>query len=216
MGLSFVDVPFADIALAWSAYALGVASPGPSNFAVIETAMTHGRRAGVVFALGVAAGSAVWGVLVALGLSAVLLHYEPVVVAIRWAGGGYLLWIAARSARTAIAPAAPMAHADSGARASNANLLLRGAAMHLTNPKAMLVWLSIVAVALPASASRDVAWIVVVGCVPIGIATFVGYALVFSTARARSLHRRLQRPIAGVMAAVFGYAGFRLLASRAA
>ena len=209
-------LPLADIALAWSAYALGVASPGPSNLAVMAVAMKHGRRAGLVFALGVVGGSATWGAFVALGLTSILLRYEPFAVAIRWFGGAYLLWLAARSARAAIAPAAPDADPDADARASDAGLFLRGAALHLTNPKAILVWLSIVALALPGDVPRDVAWTVVLGCVPIGIATFCGYALIFSSARARQIHRRMHRPFAGLLAAVFGYAGIRMLASRSA
>ncbi len=209
-------LPLAEIMLAWSAYALGVASPGPSNLAVMAIAMKHGRRAGLVFALGVVGGSATWGVLVALGLTSVLLHYEPVAVAIRLLGGAYLLWLAARSARVAIAPAVPIAEAGIGARGSDTSLFLRGAAMHLTNPKAILVWLSIVALALPGDAPRDVAWMVVLGCVPIGIATFCGYAMIFSTARARQIHRRMHRPFAALLAGVFGYAGIRMLVARSA
>ena len=209
-----MPLPIADIALALSAYALGVASPGPSNLAVMAMAMQQGRRAGMIFALGVVAGSAIWGLLVALGLTSILLRYEPVAVAIRLLGGLYLLWLAARSARAAMMPAAPIAAPGADARASDTGLFLRGAAMHLTNPKAILVWLSIVALALPPDAPRGVAWIVVLGCIPIGIATFCGYALVFSTARARRIHQRMHRPFAGALTVVFGYAGIRMLASR--
>lgn len=208
------DLPLADIALACSAYALGVASPGPSNLAVTATAMKRGRRAGIVFALGVVAGSATWGVCAALGLSSILLRYEPVAAAIRLFGGLYLVWLAAKSARSAMASNSPIAESCSDAGASAMSLFMRGAALHLTNPKAILVWLSVVALALPVGAPRIVAWMVVLGCVAIGIITFCGYALVFSTARARHVHRRMQRPFAGVLAIAFGYAGFRMLTSR--
>lgn len=208
------DIPLADMMLACSAYALGVASPGPSNLAVMATAMKRGRRAGIVFALGVVAGSATWGACAALGLSSILLRYEPVAAAIRVFGGLYLLWLAAKSARSTMTSNAPVAESCSDAGTSAASLFVRGAALHLTNPKAILVWLCVVALALPAGAPGIVAWMVVLGCVAIGVATFCGYALVFSTARAQRLHRRMQRPFAGVLAIAFGYAGVRMLAAR--
>jgi threonine/homoserine/homoserine lactone efflux protein len=88
--------------------------------------------------------------------------------------------------------------------------------MHLTNPKAIFVWLSIVALALPPNAHHNEALLIVAGCVPIGIAVFCGYALVFSTTPARQAYMRTRRWFDGALAILFGYAGIRMLASRAA
>ena len=88
--------------------------------------------------------------------------------------------------------------------------------MHLTNPKAIFVWLSIVALALPAGAHRNQAILIVAGCVPIGLAVFCGYALLFSTGRARQAYQRARRWFEGGLALLFGYAGIRMLTSRAA
>lgn len=205
----------ANLALAYAAYAIGTASPGPSNLAVMATAMNHGRRSGVVFALGVVSGSTTWGMLAALGLSSVLTGYAQVLVAIKMLGGIYLLWLAMKSAKRALAPSGPVMQ-SLGTSPASANLFLRGAAMHLTNPKALLVWLSIVALALPQDTRRETAWLIVVGSVPIGLIVFCGYALLFSTEGARSTYMRVRRGFDGALTAVFGYAGLHMLFSEAA
>ena len=53
-------------------YLVGIASPGPSNFA----AASAGRRAALWFTLGVVFGYVFWGVLAALGLAALLALYS--------------------------------------------------------------------------------------------------------------------------------------------
>jgi threonine efflux protein len=57
---------------AYVAYALGVASSSPNNFAVMTTAMFAVRRSAMVLALGIVSGSTVWGMLASSGLSAVM------------------------------------------------------------------------------------------------------------------------------------------------
>jgi amino acid exporter len=60
------------IPLAYSACLLGLVSPGPNVLAVLGTAMAEGRRAGIALALGIAAGSVLWALMTAAGLSALL------------------------------------------------------------------------------------------------------------------------------------------------
>jgi threonine efflux protein len=88
---------------------------------------------------------------------------------------------------------------------------LRGLAMHLTNPKAVLSWLATVTVGIPAGASPHLAWVVVGGCMLMGVAIFGGYALAFSTPTARRVYARARRGLEGLLAAVFGMAGLQLL-----
>ena len=51
----------ANLLLAFATYAIGSASPGPSNFAVMATAMNLGRKHSLMLALGVVTGSGIWG-----------------------------------------------------------------------------------------------------------------------------------------------------------
>jgi threonine efflux protein len=196
--------------LACLAYAIGVASPGPSNLAIMGMAMGAGRKPALVFSLGIISGSLLWGLLAACGLSALLAAYAGTLVALKLMGGLYLLWLAFRSARSALRP-----HPPSDAAAAEAEdprrIYLRGALMHATNPKAIFVWLSIVSLAVPPGAHASDALQVIGCCIPIGIAIFCGYALAFSTDAARRIYLAVRRGFEAALALVFGYAGLRLL-----
>ncbi|POZ64035.1 LysE family translocator [Chromobacterium alticapitis] len=199
-----------DLALACSAYLLGAASPGPSNLAIMAVAMEDGRRAALTLALGVVLGSLFWGVMAALGLSAILAESATALLFMKFAAALYLFWLAFRSARSA---ATPGATGKRVAAKSAGSLLLRGLGMHLTNPKAIFVWLSIVALAMPPQAATADALKVVATCGVLGLAVFGGYALLFSQAMVRTAYLKIRRPLEGLLAAVFAYAGWRVLQS---
>lgn len=209
--MTLPEIP-AHLLLAWTAYVVGTASPGPSNLAIMATAMNAGRGPALCLAAGVVTGSWFWGVAAAFGLSAVLATYSQALVAIKILGGLYLLWLALKSARSAWS-----AKEKAGGQAvhqSPGRTFLRGTAMHLTNPKAIFVWMSIVSMALPAGAQARDAWQVVAGCAVLGLCVFIGYALLFSAPLARRVYGRLRRWFEGTLALVFGYAGLRMLLSR--
>lgn len=199
-----------NLLLACSAYAIGVASPGPSNLAIMGAAMSAGRRPALMLSFGIISGSLLWGLLAAFGLSALLAAYAGALIALKLMGGLYLLWLAFRSARSALRPYAAF-DAAAGAAGSYRRIYLRGALMHVTNPKAIFVWLSIVSLAVsPGAGMADALW-VVCGCIPIGAAIFCGYALAFSTGTARRTYLAVRRGFEAVLALVFGYAGLKLL-----
>jgi len=203
----------ANLLLAFSTYAVGSASPGPSNLAIMATAMNAGRRSALTLALGIVSGSVSWGLLAAFGLSAVLATYSRALVALKILGGLYLLWLASRSARAAWAGASlPNQHA-AAPRTSALRTYLRGAGIHLTNPKAILLWLSIVSLALPAGARTRDALFIVLGCATLALGVFCGYAVAFSTPSARRIYSSLRRGLEGTLAVLFAYAGIRVLTS---
>jgi threonine/homoserine/homoserine lactone efflux protein len=184
----------------------------------MAAAMNEGRRSALILALGVVSGSVFWGLLAAFGLSAVLSSCSGALIAMKLLGGVYLLYLGVRSAKSALNVAKPeLAVGDNKDRAMIAGhyqrIYLRGAAMHLTNPKAIFVWLSIVSLALPAHAQSRDALLVVAGCGVLGLIVFCGYALLFSTARARRIYQILRRWFEGVLAVLFGYAGLRMISS---
>ena len=92
-------------------------------------------------------------------------------------------------------------------------LYLKGAGMHLTNPKAIFIWLSIVSMGLPANPHISGSLLIVAGGACIGLFVFGTYAIAFSTEIARKTYRALRRWIDGTLACVFGYAGIRMLIS---
>jgi threonine efflux protein len=207
-------IPAANLGLAWSAYLLMTASPGPSNLSIMGIAMTTGRRDALVFASGVISGSCFWGLLAALGLSTVLMRYAHAMDLLRFLGGLYLLWLAFKSARSAWRRAVPAA-ANTSNR-TRRHLYLHGLGLHLTNPKAVLSWLSVVAVGLPPGAPPVDALVVVGSCLVLGVCVFGGYAIGFSSSNARRGYLAARRPIESLLALVFGFAGLRLMLARTA
>lgn len=204
------------ILLVYAAYLVATASPGPSNMAIMGVAMSRGRLPALVLAAGVISGSMIWAGLAATGISAVLTSYAHALVAIKIAGGLYLIYLAWRSARAALSPNGPavMAEAPAG-QPDFGRLYRRGLFMHLGNPKAVLAWIAIISLGLKPDAAASVLPMIVGGCAMLGVIVFGGYALVFSTPPMVRFYQRARRWIEATLALAFGLAGIRMLMSRA-
>ena len=200
------------ILLAYSACLLGLASPGPNVLAVLGTAMGEGRRAGIALALGIAAGSVLWALMTAAGLSAVLASYAAALTIIKIAGGLYLLWLAFKAFRAA-ASAHAIATTVERQRTPTA-YLLRGLAIQMTNPKAVLAWIAIMSLGLRHDAPLWVVGAIVVGTSALSLAIHYLYAVAFSTPTMMRIYGRARRAIQATLAVFFGCAGLKLLTSR--
>ncbi|RDV05233.1 LysE family translocator [Undibacter mobilis] len=191
---------------------IAVASPGPAVLAIAGTSMRAGRRTGLVFASGVTTGSLIWSVGAAAGLSAVMLANAWLIELIRYFGAAYLLWLAAKSARSALTPGKTELLAL-GATSLN-RAYGRGLVLHLTNPKAILFFGSLYSFGVPADATlADLALIVAA----VGLQSAVvlhGYAILFSNPTVVAGYLKLRRWFDGLFAVAFGYAGFRILTAK--
>lgn len=192
------------------AFFVAAATPGPANLALMGLAMRSGRRPGVAMAAGLTIGLAFWGGLVALGLGALVLNSAAALSVLRIVGGGVLLWLAWRSARSALAPTPSALPAPPPARAFAAGLLL-----NLSNPKAAIAWGAAIAVGLPSDAGAGELWLLTGVCAAIGAANYAVYALVFSTPRAQAAYAGMRKSIDGAAALILGGAGLALLSGRA-
>jgi threonine/homoserine/homoserine lactone efflux protein len=161
--------------------------------------MAHGRARALALSAGVVSGSLFWGW---CGAAAGEGGGRPVPIVDGLAGG-------AQAAPARTGRGAPGADAPGGF----AHIYLRGAAMHLTNPKAVFVWLSVVSLALPADARLPDTLAFVGSCVLISASVFCCYALAFSTAAARRGYQAAERWVNLGLAGVFAYAGVRMLLS---
>ena len=200
--------------LVFVTYTITAASPGPSNMAIMAIAMSEGRTRALAFAAGVVSGSFFWCFLAMTGVSAALTAYADLLIAIKILGGGYLLFLAFKAARSASSPVDPGAVGMAGLAVSFGALYRRGLLFHLTNPKSIMGWLAIAAIGVDRSATLVSNAILIAGCLALAIVIFGGYALLFSTPVMVSSYRRMRRAIQGTLALVFGYAGLRLLTSR--
>jgi threonine/homoserine/homoserine lactone efflux protein len=201
-----------NVLLAYTAFAVGVASPGPSVLAVMGTAMTQGRARALALAAGVVCGSLCWGLSAAFGLAALMERWSGALAVVKMIGGLYLLWMAWQAARKVRGAAGAIAATP--VLEGYARTCGRGLAMHLTNPKSIVVWLSVVSLALPAGARQADALAFVISCAAISASIFCCYALAFSTDAARRAYRAGERWVNTVLAGVFAYAGVRMLLAR--
>jgi threonine/homoserine/homoserine lactone efflux protein len=195
--------------LAYTAFAIGVASPGPSVLAVMGTAMAQGRARALALTSGIVCGSLCWGLCAAFGLAALMERWSGALAVVKAIGGLYLLWMAWQAARKVRGTKGTLA--AQAVHEGYARTCARGLAMHLTNPKSVVLWLSVVSLALPAGAHRADALAFVASCATISASIFCCYALAFSTHAARRAYRAGERWVNLVLAGVFGYAGVRML-----
>ncbi|ABK08737.1 LysE family translocator [Burkholderia orbicola] len=201
------------IALVYGTYLVATASPGPSNMAIMATAMRDGRLPALVLAAGVITGSLFWAILAATGVSAVLAAYAEALVVIKMVGGVYLLYLAFRTGRSALKPGPGFAKMEPGRPTPPYRRLYRqGILMHIGNPKAVLAWMAIMSLGLQEHASGGTLPAIIGGCALLGVIVFGGYAVLFSTARMIAVYARLRRWIEGTLSAVFAVAGVNLLA----
>lgn len=150
-----------------SAHALGVASPGPDFAMVVRQTIAYGRRIGVATAFGIGSGilfHVAWGL---FGLGWVLERFPQFLVALRFAGAGFLLWMGWKALQ-----AQPMTQGpDSGAplEASARRAYGIGVMTNLTNPKVMVFFVALFSVVIAQHA-------------PVGMRLFLGAWIAASTA----------------------------------
>lgn len=112
--------------------------PGPAVLYVLVQSTAHGRRAGVVSALGVAAGGLVHIVAAAVGISALVMSSAVAFSVVKYAGAAYLLYLAVRRL---LERSTPEEDAAPGAVRS-ARLFRRGVVVNALNPKTALFFLA--------------------------------------------------------------------------
>lgn len=202
-----------DLLFVYAAFAIAVGSPGPSNMAIMGISMERGRTAGLTLALGVTTGSLTWGILAAAGVTALIAAHAGMLFFIKVAGGLYLLYLAWRSARSAMRRGDVPESAASTGKLNLRRIYLRGYLMHITNPKAILGWTAIIALGLKPDMPPAVVLALLAGCGMISLTLNCSYALAFSSQPMVRGYRRARRYIEGVLAGVFTFAGFKLLTS---
>lgn len=117
------------------------ATPGPDNLMVLSVGASRGRRLGMAFGLGCAAGCLSHTLLAVLGVSAVLAASPVAFTALRWAGGAYLIWLGIGALRSRGGVGLPVAGADA-AGDSAARQFGKGVLANAINPKVVLFFLS--------------------------------------------------------------------------
>jgi threonine/homoserine/homoserine lactone efflux protein len=184
-------------------------APGPDMLYVSTRSLTQGRRAGVISALGIGAGTVVHTVAIASGLAA-LLHALPLAYEIvRFAGAAYLIWLGVQALRgkSGAASGTPLD------RASEWATFRQGAITNLLNPKVALFFLAFLPQFVDPAGGSVALQIVVLGCLFNTSGTIVNIAVAYLAASAgRWLGTRghVERIFRWLTASVFIGLGLRL------
>ncbi|PRY30597.1 LysE family translocator [Pseudosporangium ferrugineum] len=161
-----------------AAVALGmVLTPGPNMMYLVARSITQGRRAGLISLTGVATGFLIYLTAAAAGLSAVFAAVPEAYLAVKIAGAGYLAWLAFTTLRpggtSVFAPVQPTA--DSPRR-----LFTMGLMTNLLNPKAAIMYASLIPQFVDVRAGHLFAQSLLLGSVQITVSMAVNTVLVLS------------------------------------
>lgn len=184
-----------------AAFALNL-TPGADMTYVLARSLGQGREAGLVSALGIAAGSAIHTVLAAVGLSAVLMHSEAAFTAVKLGGAAYLLWLAFKAVRDGGA-AATMSERPP---APLGRIFLEATLTNLLNPKVALFVLAFLPQFVAPEQGHVGLQIVLLGTIFNFGGTAVNVAVALSMSAARSFvlgSSWVRRALAWFSAAVF-------------
>lgn len=116
---------------------LGAISPGPAVLMSARTGLTEGFRTGTFLAIGIGAGAVFWATCAMSGLGLLFAWAPSLLIALKLAGGAYLIWVGATLWRDA---AKPFDTADARPTPRSAvSALWLGLVTQLTNPKPVVL-----------------------------------------------------------------------------
>lgn len=127
---------------------LACMSPGPDFVLVSQQALNRGRAAGVLTALGIAAGFGVHIVYSVLGLVTLAAQSAPLLTAVKIGGGLYLIYIGFKGLRAKAEGETVEIRAGKSAAEPVSKIVWRGVLCNVLNPKAVVYMLSLFTVVL--------------------------------------------------------------------
>lgn len=129
-------------------------SPGPSIAALVARVITKGFRDVFPFLLAMWIGEAIWLSLAVFGLAYIAQTFHMVFVAVKWAGIGYLVYLAWKMWTAPVAVGEGVLPREDSA----IKLFLTGMAVTLGNPKIMMFYLALLPTIIDLSAITVVGW----------------------------------------------------------
>ncbi len=123
----------------WVTQSVALISPGAAVVAIASTAMSKTRQAALSMALGVAFGSAFWAVLGLWGMASLLERHPLAFQFMQFLGAGYFAYLAFKAFRNLKG----QIHLENASPSKDSKDFLAGFFIQISNPKAILFWLSI-------------------------------------------------------------------------
>jgi threonine/homoserine/homoserine lactone efflux protein len=191
--------------------ALVIVTPGQDTALTIRSTLLGGRRAGVLTALGVSTGQAIWTSAASAGITALLLASEAAFLAVKLAGAIYLVVLGAQMLHAVRRSPDPIGIARSGGGLSPRRAYRQGVLSNLGNPKMAVFFTSLLPQFAPESGPRFAAFLALGLCFSVMTATWlIAYAFAVSRARHVFQRPRIRRVVDGLTGAVLVAFGLRL------
>ncbi len=189
---------------------LGLTSPGPNFFVVVESTLASGRRSGLVTGLGAALGDAIYASCGLFGMGVLIVKGGAVLVAIKLAGGAYLMWLGLhmllrwKDSRDGIEALAV------SQKKSLLRQFARGLSTDIANPKTIIFFASIFALAVHPGTPVAERLLMLLGIVATSVLWRSTLTMTFGAQPVRLVYQRSQRRLEQVFGAILILFGAQL------
>ena len=184
-----------------SVHLLAAASPGPDFVLVSQQTLAKGRRTGLICSLGITLGLAIHITYSVLGLATLIAHSQPLLTAIKWLGGSYLIYlgwqgIQAKAKKPVDLTVAIDSDADISIKkasidtSSTSSILRRGFFCNVFNPKAPVYFVAIFTLVLSPNIPL---WQLAIYGVWMMVLQMAWFSTVVMLLSIPAIHRRFQR-----------------------
>jgi RhtB (resistance to homoserine/threonine) family protein len=189
----------------WSAYGsylvivvLIVLAPGPDTMVMLKNALSGGFRGGLLASLGIFTGNAVQGSAAALGLGVLIARSQPVFLALKWVGAAYLVFLGFQALRGAFRGNYDLVEQVQRRRGGGFRRFREGFLSNITNPKVLVLYLSVLPQFLTAESSIGDSLLLAYTVAVLGALWLLVLLVFVHRVRAWLGRRRVRRALDGV------------------
>lgn len=188
---------------------VAVVTPGPDFVAVSHAGLARSRAEGLKVAMGVNTGMICWALAAVFGLEAVFSHWPWLYPAVKTAGAIYLMVMGVQLILDARGekPFPPSRRGPAG------GAFRRGLLTNLSNPKAAVIFGSLISVVFPANIPFWVQCSAVLLIAGISMVWYAAVAMLLSEPRVARVYRKAKGDVDRIAGGIFLFIGSRLAAS---
>lgn len=187
-----------------------VMMPGPDFALVTSVALKRGRIDGIFASVGVATGICFWGFVSVLGLAAVLQSSEILFTIVKFIGAIYLGFLGIKTLLAARKATADTTTNTAHEKRQYRRSFIQGMLTNAMNPKAAVVFLTIIPQFLDTSDSTTGIVVLAAVLATVALTWFCTYAFFIAAIRPYLQTRRAQRSIEGATGLTLTGMGVRL------
>ena len=171
--------------------------PGPDTMVVLKNALTGGARGGGWACAGISVANFLQGTAAAFGLGAVITRYRPLFETVKWLGAAYLVFLGIQALRGAWRGNYEALDDVRRARASRGRRFREGFLSNITNPKVIVLYLSVLPQFLTPASTLGDSLLLAYTVAALGVVWQVLLLLFVHRVRAWLQRRRVRRAMDG-------------------